>query len=129
MVPRSRSQIFLTFVSPPKYQDADERFSNSVHGKTDSRCAEANSNVQCIRCHYFSEGWLHDFEKPKHTQTNARQHHNALQTMAIEVREGQAEAARQWPKHPFWVDFSGLGNCQNQDSPPDAVYTLYRSVL
>ena len=30
--------------------------------------AEANSNVQYIRWH-FSEGWLYDFEKPKHTQT------------------------------------------------------------
>ena len=29
--------------------------------------AEANSNVQYIRRH-FSERWLYDFEKPKHTQ-------------------------------------------------------------
>ena len=30
MVPRSRSQMFLTFVSPPKDQDADVRFLSSV---------------------------------------------------------------------------------------------------
>ena len=30
--------------------------------------AEANSNVQYIRWH-FSDVWLHDFEKPKRTQT------------------------------------------------------------
>ena len=52
--------------------------------------AGANSNVQYIRWH-FSEGWLYDFEKPKHT--NAPQRHNMLQIMAIEVREGQAAAA------------------------------------
>ena len=57
--------------------------------------AEANSNVQHVRWH-FSEGWLHDFKKPKHTtHTNAPQRHNTLQTMAIEVCEGQAAAAPQ----------------------------------
>ena len=58
----------------------------------DSLDVEANSTVQYIRRH-FSEGWLYDFEKPKHT--NAPQRHNTLQTMAIEVRQGQAAAARQ----------------------------------
>ena len=54
--------------------------------------AEANSNVQYIGRH-FSAGWLYDFEKLKHI--NAPQRLNTLQTMAIEVREGQAAAARQ----------------------------------
>ena len=53
--------------------------------------AEANSNVQYFRWHVL-EGWLYDFENPKHT--NAPQRHNTLQTMVIEVREGQAAAAR-----------------------------------
>ena len=30
--------------------------------------AEANSNVQYVRWHLLSEGWLYDFEKPKRTQ-------------------------------------------------------------
>ena len=30
--------------------------------------AEVKTNVQCMRWH-FLEGWLYDFEKPKHTQT------------------------------------------------------------
>ena len=34
------------------------------------------------------------FRKPE-THPNAPQRHNTLQTMAIEVREGQAAAARQ----------------------------------
>ena len=39
MVPRSRSQMFLTFVLPPKDQDADVAFPNSsVYGKNESRC-------------------------------------------------------------------------------------------
>ena len=54
--------------------------------------AEANGNFQYIRWR-FSEGWLYDFEKTKHT--HAPQRHNTLQTMAIEVREDQAAAARQ----------------------------------
>ena len=63
MVPRSRSQTFLTFLSPSKDEDADVRFPNSVYGNNvkTSLDAEANSNVQCIRWH-FSEGWLYDFE-------------------------------------------------------------------
>ena len=36
---------------------------------------------------------MYEFEIPKHTNTPQR--HNTLQTMAIEVREGQAAAARQ----------------------------------
>ena len=32
--------------------------------------AEANGNAQYIRRH-CSEGWLYDFEKPKHTQTRS----------------------------------------------------------
>ena len=38
MVPRSRSQMFLTFVSKSKDQDADVAFPNSVYGKNESRC-------------------------------------------------------------------------------------------
>ena len=45
LVPRSRSQMFPTFVSLPKDQDADVRFSNSVLVIT-SLDAEAISNVQ-----------------------------------------------------------------------------------
>ena len=36
MVPRSRSQMFLSFVLPPKDQDADVRFPNSVYGNDES---------------------------------------------------------------------------------------------
>ena len=67
MVPQSSSQIFLIFISSPKDQDANVTLPNSVYGKT-SLDVEANSNVQYIRWH-FSEAWLYDFEKPKHTQT------------------------------------------------------------
>ena len=67
MVPRSRSQMFQTFVSPPKDQEADVGFPNSVYGENASRC---RSWQQCsIYSLAFSEGWLYDFEKPKHTQT------------------------------------------------------------
>ena len=44
VVPRSRSQMFLTVVSPPKDQDTDVRFPNSVMVKT-SLDTEANGNV------------------------------------------------------------------------------------
>ena len=65
MVSRSRSQMFLTFVSPPEDQDTKVTFPNSVYGKNESTVdAGANSNVQYIRGH-LSEGWLYDFEKPK----------------------------------------------------------------
>ena len=73
MAPRSRSQMFLTFASPPKDQDTDVRFPNCVYGNNESRDAEDNSNIQYIRWH-FSEGWLYDFEKPKHTRAAAPQH-------------------------------------------------------
>ena len=56
--------------------------------------AEANSNVQYTRWH-FSEGWLYEVEKPKHTQTPRSATTRHVQTMTIEVREGQAAAARQ----------------------------------
>ena len=57
--------------------------------------AEPN-NVQYI-CWHFLEGWFKvvvRFRKPE-THTNAQHRHNTLQTMAIEVREGQAAAALQ----------------------------------
>ena len=46
-----------------------------------------------IRWH-FSEGLIVRFRKAE-THTNAPQRHNTLQTMAIEVREGQVAAAPQ----------------------------------
>ena len=67
MVPQSRSQMFLTFVSPPKDQDADVRFPNSVYGKNESRCR--SQQQRSIYSLAFSEGLWYDFEKPKHTQT------------------------------------------------------------
>ena len=44
MVPRSRSQMLLTFVSPPKDQGADVRFPNTVYGNNESKC---RSQPQC----------------------------------------------------------------------------------
>ena len=84
--------MFLTFVSPPKYQGADVRFPNSVYGKNESRC---RSEQQCsIYSLTFFRGVVVRFRKAE-THTNALQRQNTLQTMAIEVRKGQAAAARQ----------------------------------
>ena len=92
MVPRSRSQMFLTFVSPPKDQDADVAFPNSVYGKNESRC---RSQLQCsLYSLAFFRRVVVRFRNSE-THTNAPQRHNTLQTMAIEVREGEAAAARQ----------------------------------
>ena len=60
--------MLLTFVSPPKDQNADVRFPNSVYGKNESRC---RSSQQCSMYSLdFLEGWLYDYEKPKHTPTS-----------------------------------------------------------
>ena len=82
MVPRSRPKMFLTLVSPPKDQDADVRFPNSVYGKNESRCT---SLQQCsIKSLAFFRGVVVRFRKAE-TRTNAPQRQNTLQTMAIEV--------------------------------------------
>ena len=101
--------MFPTFVLPPKDQDADVRFLNSVWKKS-SLDAEANSNDQYIRWH-SSERWLFDFEIPKHTTAPQRQ--NTLQTVAIEVRECQAAAARQMAREAVsLVTFCSVRVCE-----------------
>ena len=37
-VPRSRSQMFLAFVSSPRYQDADMRLAKGVYVENEFRC-------------------------------------------------------------------------------------------
>ena len=84
--------MFLTFVSSPKDQDADVRFPSSEYGNNECRC---RTWQQCsIHSLAFFRGVVVRFRKAE-TYTNVPQRHNTLQTMAIEVREGQAAAARQ----------------------------------
>ena len=84
--------MLLTFVSPPKDQDADVRFPNSVYGNNESRCR--SQQLCSTYSSAFFTGVVVRFRKAD-THTNAPQRHNTPQTMAIEVREGQAAAARQ----------------------------------
>ena len=83
--------MFLTFLSPPKDQAADIRFLNSVYGKNESM--QKLTTMFNIFVGFF-RGVVARFPKPE-TNTNASQRHKTLQIMAIELREGQAAAARQ----------------------------------
>ena len=58
--------------------------------------AEVNSNVQYIRWH-FSEGWLYDFEKPKHTQTrrSATTRYRPWRSRCARVKR---QLRRKWPR-------------------------------
>ena len=85
--------MFLTFVSPPKHQDADARFPECLVKTSLDAEAINNGNVQIYSWAFFREVVVR-FRKDE-THTNTPQRHKTLQTMAIEVREGQAAAAQQ----------------------------------
>ena len=83
--------MFLTFVSPPKDQDADARFPHGVCGESESTCRSLQFSICSLA--FVREGVVR-FRKPE-AHPNPPQRYNTLQTMAMEVREGQAAAARQ----------------------------------
>ena len=94
MVPLSGSRMFLTLGSPPKNEDAYVRFPNNVYGKNKFYVPKLKAMLN-IFVSILQRGGC-TISKPE-THTKTPQRHNTLQTVAIDVREGQAAAADNWP--------------------------------